>query len=410
MSSALTKQPEVNIGTAGHVDHGKTTLVRAITGVWAARHSEELKRGISIRIGYADVALMKCPNCPPPQCYTVQKKCSGCGSAPEVIRVASFVDCPGHEVLMTTMLAGAAIMDGVLLIIASNEPVPQPQTREHLAAIQITDIKNVIVVQNKIDVVSKEQALENYGHIGEFLRGTIAEGVPIIPVSAQHNVNVDALLEAIDKFIPTPKRDMSKPSRMWIVRSFDVNKPGTSVKELRGGVIGGTIMAGEFKVGDEVEIAPGIEIKKKGVYEKIYTRIVSLQAGGGSVERAGAGGLVGVGTLLDPSLAKSDGLLGNVIGKPGTLPSPMTSLSIETHLFEKAIGTKDLMKVERLKENELLVLNVGTSMSIGMVKSAKGDTAHLELRKPICADKGSRIAISRRIQDRWRLVGYGILS
>ncbi|MCK5721180.1 MAG: translation initiation factor IF-2 subunit gamma, partial [Gammaproteobacteria bacterium] len=105
----------------GHVDHGKTTLVSALSGIWTDTHSEEMKRGISIRLGYADTTFMKCPDCPAPQCYTVAKKCEHCGAKTEDSRTISFVDAPGHETLMATMLSGAAIMDGAVLVIAANE-------------------------------------------------------------------------------------------------------------------------------------------------------------------------------------------------------------------------------------------------------------------------------------------------
>jgi len=143
----LPAQPEVNIGTIGHVDHGKTTLVQALTGVWASRHSEELRRGITIRLGYADAPVYKCPNCNTPECYTTKTACPNCKSLCEFVRAISFVDAPGHEALMATMLSGAAIMDGALLVIAADEACPQPQTREHLAAAEIVGIKNIVIVQ-----------------------------------------------------------------------------------------------------------------------------------------------------------------------------------------------------------------------------------------------------------------------
>ncbi|HYA54160.1 MAG TPA: GTP-binding protein, partial [Thermoplasmata archaeon] len=133
----VPRQPEVNIGLVGHVDHGKTTLTQALTGEWTDRHSEELKRGISIKLGYADAAFYKCPNCPEPSGYSVEPKCPSCGGEAKFLRAVSFVDAPGHETLMATMLSGAAIMDGALLLVAANEHCPQPQTREHLYALDI---------------------------------------------------------------------------------------------------------------------------------------------------------------------------------------------------------------------------------------------------------------------------------
>jgi translation initiation factor 2 subunit 3 len=193
----LPRQPEVNIGTIGHVDHGKTTLVEAITGVWAAKHSEELKRGITIKLGYADAPIYKCPKCEPPKNYSTDKKCPNCGSLGEFIRAVSFVDAPGHEALMATTLSGAAVMDGAILVISADEYCPQPQTREHLAALEIVGIKKIVIVQNKIDLVDEKRALESHKEIVKFVEGTIAEDAPIIPVSAQHSVNVDVLLQAM---------------------------------------------------------------------------------------------------------------------------------------------------------------------------------------------------------------------
>jgi len=394
------------------VDHGKTTLVEAITGVWAARHSEELRRGITIKLGYADAPIYKCPNCKLPQCYSTEPTCPNCGSSCEFVRAVSFVDAPGHEALMATMLSGASVMDGAILVIAADEPCPQPQTREHLAAIEIVGVKNLVIVQNKIDIVSEKRALESYQEIVKFVKGTVAEGAPIIPVSAQHSVNIDVLLQAMEEHIPTPKRDPTKPPRMYVVRSFDVNKPGTSAEKLRGGVIGGTILQGTFKTEDEIEIRPGVRVKKheKSFYESLLTEIVSMQAGGKPVKEARCGGLVGVGTLLDPSLTKADGLIGNLAGKPNMLPSTLSELSIDIHLFERAVGTKELITVDRIRKGETILLDVGTAITVGTVVSVKGDIATLQLGRAVCAEEGFRTAISRKIAGRWRLIGYGIVK
>ena len=408
----LPKQPEVNIGTIGHVDHGKTTLVEAITGVWAARHSEELRRGITIKLGYADASIYKCPKCEPPQSYSTEPTCPRCGSPGEFIRAVSFVDAPGHEALMATMLSGAAVMDGAILVIAADEPCPQPQTREHLAAIELAGVKNLVIVQNKIDIIDEKRALESYKEIVEFVKGTEAEGAPIIPVSAQHSVNIDAVLQALDENIPTPSRDPDKPPRMYVVRSFDVNKPGTSVEKLVGGVIGGSIFQGKFKTGDEIEISPGVRVEKHGktLYEPLFTEIVSLHAGGRKVKEAQCGGLVGIGSLLDPSLTKADGLIGNLVGKPDMLPPNRSDLVLDTYLFKRAIGTKELLQVDRVIKGERLLLDVGTAITVGSVVSMKKDVATLQLARRVCAEEGSRVAISRKIAGRWRLIGYGIIK
>ena len=197
-------KPEVNIGMVGHVDHGKTTLVKSLSGVWTDQHSEEVKRGISIRLGYADATFRKCPSCPKPDAYSVDEICSHCGKETQVLRTVSFVDSPGHETLMATMLCGAAIMDGAVLVISANEPCPQPQTKEHLMALNITGIDKIVIVQNKIDLMSREQVMEHYRQIKDFVKGTVAENAPIVPISAQQNLNVDMVIEAVEKIIPTP--------------------------------------------------------------------------------------------------------------------------------------------------------------------------------------------------------------
>lgn len=401
-------QPEVNIGMVGHVDHGKTTLTQALSGVWTDRHSEEIRRGISIRLGYANCTLRKCPKCKPPGGYTAEKECSKCGSKTEVLREVSFVDSPGHETLMATMLSGAAIMNGAILVIAANEPCPQPQTKEHLMALDIVGVKNIIIVQNKIDIVPREKVLENYEQIRKFVKGTIAENAPIIPIAAQHKVNVDVLIQAIENIITPSKKDAEKPARMYIARSFDVNKPGALPDNLEGGVVGGSLMQGVLKVGDEIEICPGVK-DEGGKWKPLSTVITSLIVGDAKAESVSPGGLIGVGTSLDPSLTKSDGLSGMVLGKPGALPPVLESISLEVHLLQRVVGAKEELEVGKIKMNEILMLSVGTSMTVGTVTNVSGDTAELKLKLPVCAEKGARVALSRRIGARWRLIGYAIV-
>jgi translation initiation factor 2 subunit 3 len=404
-------QPEVNVGTLGHVDNGKSTLVQALTGIWTARHSEELRRGITIRIGYADAFIYKCPKCRAPNNFTVQTKCPNCGNETKFLRAISFVDCPGHHSLMVTMLSGSALMDGALFVLASNAKCPQAQDREHLLAAESVGIKKLIVVQNKIDVATKERAFENYKEIKSFVKGTIAEEAPIVPISAQHGTNIDVLLHEIEERIPTPKRDLDAAPRMYVLRSFEVNKPGTDVEDILGGVVGGSIVQGRFRVGDQIEIKPGIPIQEGGKtkYERLLTTVRSLSVSRGQVEEATSGGLVGIGTDLDPSLTKSDGLVGSVAGKTDTLPPTLEKITLDVKLFEKVVGTELAVPVERIRSNEALVLNVGTTVTSGIVASARENIADIALKKPACAESGSKVAISRRIADSWRLIGFGSL-
>jgi translation initiation factor 2 subunit 3 len=401
------KQAEVNIGMIGHVDHGKTTLTKALSGIWTDTHSKELRRGITIRLGYADAVFRKCADC---NSYTVEKTCV-CGGKTKVLRKVSFVDAPGHETLMATMLTGASLVDGAVLVIAANEPCPQPQTKEHLMGLDIIGVKNIVIAQNKIELVSKERVVENYEEIKEFVKGTVAENAPIIPISAQHSINIDALIEAVESHIPTPARDETVDPMMFIARSFDVNKPGITPDRLVGGVIGGSLKRGVIKVGDEIEIRPGISKKEQNkiIYKDLSSDIVSLNTLGIMLTEARPGGLIGVGTRLDPSLTKADALAGSVAGAPGTLPSLLHELNLEIHLLERVVGSEEELTVDPIKRKEMLMLNVGTGKTVGVVRSPGGH-AELTLKLPVCATAGDRVAISRRIGARWRLIGYGVIE
>ena len=406
----IPKQPEVNIGTSGHVDHGKTTLTSSITGVWASAHSEELKRGITIKVGYADAAFYKCPHTPAPAAYSTSPKCPVCGKDTKLLRAVSFVDCPGHESLMTNMLAGAFLMDGALLVIAANEPVPKPQTREHLQALQMLGMKKIVVAQNKVDLVTDQEAKKSYEAIEQFVDKTVAEDAPIIPISAQQRLNIDALIEAIEEVIPTPKRDAKADSLMYVVRSFDVNRPGLEISELSGGVLGGSLTRGELKVGDEIELKPGMVDDRSGKFVPVLTKVSSLHTGAGDTDKVGPGGLVAVGTHLDPTFTKGDQMVGSVIGRPGSLPPTWEHITLDLTLLESAVGASSLVKVDRVRPGENLRLNLGTSSAQAVVTSARGDVIEVDLKKPVSVEEGMRAALSRRIAERWRLIGSGLLK
>ena len=401
-------QPELNIGLVGHVDHGKTTLTEALTGKWTDTHSEELKRGITIRLGYADAVFRKCSRCREPDCYATKDVCSWCKGKTGIARKVSFVDAPGHESLMATMLSGAAIIDAALLLVAADEPCPRPQTQEHLVALEITGIKNVIVVQNKIDLVTKQQAKKNYREIKDFLKGTPYKNAAVIPVSAQKRINIDVIIGEICS-IPLPERDLKKEPLLFIARSFDINKPGSDPLKMFGGVLGGALKQGVLKVGDEIEIKPGRKTEKSGKasWHSITTKIIGLKTGGENVSEIHPGGSVGVLTSLDPAVVKSDSLGGSVAGKKGNNIPAWHEFNLEIHLLERVVGAKDRLVVEPIKQNESLMLNVNSATTVGLITSIKKNAMQCVLRIPVCAEKGSRVTISRMIGSRWRLIGYG---
>ena len=317
---------------------------------------------------------------------------------------------------MATMLNGAAVMDAALLLIAGNESCPQPQTSEHLAAVEIMNLKNIIVLQNKIDLVKETAAAAHYEEIRTFIQGTKAGGAPIIPISAQLNYNIDVVCEYICKKIPVPIRDFTSAPRMIVIRSFDVNKPGVEVANLRGGVAGGSILRGVLKVGDEIEVRPGIVTKDKNGQVRcmpMFSRIVSLFAENNPLQFAVPGGLIGVGTKVDPTLTRADRLVGQVLGACNSLPDIFVDLEISFFLLRKLLGvksdanTKKQSKIKDLTKGEILMVNIGSTSTGGRVTAVKNDLAKLTLTAPVCTQQGEKLALSRRVDKHWRLIGWG---
>ncbi|KAL6548248.1 Eukaryotic translation initiation factor 2 subunit 3 [Orobanche gracilis] len=423
----ISRQATINIGTIGHVAHGKSTVVKAISGVQTVRFKNELERNITIKLGYANAKIYKCEDdrCPRPMCYKAYgsgKEDSPMCDVPgfencrmKLLRHVSFVDCPGHDILMATMLNGAAIMDGALLLIAANESCPQPQTSEHLAAVEIMRLKNIIILQNKVDLVQENVAINQHEAIEKFIEGTVADGAPVVPISAQLKYNIDVVAEYLAKKIPIPERNFISPPNMILIRSFDVNKPGSEVDEIKGGVAGGSILKGVLKVNQYIEVRPGIVVKDENDNIKctpIYSRIVSLFAEQNELQFAVPGGLIGVGTTMDPTLTRADRLVGQVLGEVGSLPEVYVELEVNFFLLRRLLGvrTKDTErqgKVSKLTKGEILMVNIGSMSTGARVVAVRTVFAKLQLTSPVCTSKGEKIALSRRIDRHWRLIGWG---
>ena len=392
----ISKIDTINVGIVGHIDHGKTTLLQKLSGKWADTHSEELKRGITIKLGYAD-AIIKEDN----KKLTTNKKSKG-----KPIRYITFVDAPGHEMLMATMLSGAAIMDAAILVIAANEGI-KPQTQEHLVALKAKKITNIIIAQNKIDLVSKEQTLNSYKKIKEFTKGTIAENAPIIPISAIQEINLDKILEELCK-IKISKPETNENPIFLVARSFDINKPGTKIENLHGGILGGALKQGTLKIGDTIEIKPGYSYKNHNqyCYKTVQSKIVSMQKGENPITNATPGGSLAIETELDPSLTKADSLSGNIASKKGTLPEITEKITIKFTPFKEIFGTGKHEPVQPLKPNEMLMLSINTSTTVGQVTKTNKESTNLSLKIPIVPIKGESIGIARNINGHWRLIGF----
>lgn len=387
----------------------------------------EKVRNITIKLGYANAKIYKCPKCPSPECYSSfgsskedELKCGRCKNDLDLVRHISFVDCPGHDILMATMLTGAAVMDAALLLISADMKCPQPQTSEHLAAVEIMQLDRIIILQNKIDLIFDKEgnAEKNYEEIKTFIKGTKAEKSPIVPISAQFRHNIEVVLQYITEYIPIPKRNFTATPHMIVIRSFDVNKPGSEIEQLKGGVAGGSILNGVLKIGDDIEVRPGIISKDsetgKLSCKPILTSINTLFAEQNQLLYAIPGGLIAVGTKMDPSLTKSDSLVGNIIGYPGNLPDVYDVLEIEYYLLRRLVGVKSEQgdgsnKIANINKSEVLLINVGSISCGGRVLNTlkKKSKATIALLKPVCTKIGEKIAISRKISKNWRLIGWG---
>ncbi|MBN2094932.1 MAG: translation initiation factor IF-2 subunit gamma [Candidatus Aenigmarchaeota archaeon] len=383
--------PKINIGLMGHVDHGKTTLVEALTDKWVSKYSEEKKRGITIRLGYTDFTIYQCQKC---KKYCTSKKCMACFSDCSPIKMFSLIDAPGHESLIPIVLSGAALFDAAILVIAANEVCPQPQTKEHLRALQVGEVKNIIVVQNKVDLITREEAEKHHKQIKDFLKGTIAENAPIIPLSAQQKVGLDFLISELMSLEEHPA--IEGDPLFLIARSFDANKPGIEPEELSGGVIGGSVIRGKLKKGEKIILKP---VLIGGKYIEIETKIKEIRRDEEAYEEATSGGLVAIQTSLDPSLAKSDKLVGCIAGN-GKMPPTIQELVATYTLFEKY----------EIKSGDTILITCRNSRSTGSVGGIDKKQIKCKLNAPLCADKGSKISYSKLIDHKWRLIGWGVIE
>lgn len=400
----LQYQPIVNVGVLGHVAHGKSTLVRQITGIRTQKHSNENKTGgRTIKLGYANVKIFKCSNEECGWYYTRSSEtfemiCGKCDieSKCDLVNHTSFVDAPGHEFLMSTMLNGAAVMDCAILVIAANEQVPQPQTQEHLIAAEIMGLTNILIVQNKIDTITPDKVQSNAEEIRNWVKGTCAENSKIIPISAQKGDGVQKIIESLALLKIQESRSTSDPI-FACIRSFDVNKPGTDVRELTGGVIGGTLLQGTLRIGDDIIVKPGIP-KVGGQCIELKTTITGIQSEKNRLDQVVPGGLIALETTLDPRFTSKDCLVGCVLGT--NLSNVINEIDIKYHSLK---GTK-------FNLNDMLRITYLSRSVMCSVKSIKKRIMHLMLQEPLCiVSTCSKVSLSIQRDNQFRLVGVGKL-
>ena len=405
-SEILKNQPIFNIGSIGHVAHGKSTLVRSVTGVRTQKHSDEQERNITINIGYANakVFMDKFGNYhTAPSRKESLKDYSG--DEMKLVGHISFVDVPGHEAFMSNMISGSAVMNACILVIASNENIPQPQTYEHFEAVKNIDIDRFIILQNKVDLIEESKNKRVLSDIQHFVKDTVAEEAPIIPSSIQNDINREEILNHIislstNENIQALNQKANKDTHMIVIRSFDINRQNSDYQKLSGGVVGGSLLTGNLKVGDYVEMRPGYIIGDK--YRPIYAQVQSLQSDNKKLEYALPGGLIGVCLDIDPSIAKNNGMVGQILGHVGRLPEVYNEILVnysEINRHDDFTG--------KFKQNEEVMLSINSMNIKAHVTSTKKRKLGFKLSKPVCIFKDQKIAIFKLNSIKWVLFATG---
>jgi len=438
-------QPTLNIMTCGDVSHGKSTLLAALSGEKTGKHSREKKGNMTIRLGYTSCKIYKCLQCPRPNCYfsthsdaKTPTKCPQihCDSTKLLlIRHLSFVDVPGHNELMQTMVSATSIADCAICVIDSSKKVPGKQLAQHLDAMNLLALmrqNKVIIAQNKIDLISPQKACKNYEEIRSYFARFNMSNAPIIPISAQSKLNIDALCSFIighlPKFSPNllhAHKQSANSLFLSVIRSFDVNRAKDllsfdDIDSICGGVIGGAVMSGQISINQQIEIRPGYLVKSKEKnsalkgfkfnskwkVQPIRTSVKSLKYGKNSAKNGFCGGNVGVETFIDPSLTKSDRMCGHIVIDANDRKPPP--------IFNKFLMSYSLIsKGAKFSKYELIKLNVGSAKLrgevIGNVKEFDGALL-IVLEHPICARVGDKIGICRKNKkSEWLFVGGGII-
>ena len=398
--NAMINQPILNIGMIGHVSNGKSTITKCLTGITTQRHSSEKQKNITIKLGYANAKIYKCGSCPEPEAFqcasskTFDKACDICNASMELITHVSFVDCPGHIKFMSTMLNGTSIMDTTILVESiCNENLPAPQTEEHIRAITIGQIPNSVICLNKFDLIKEHIAIKNIQILKKAFENTIVSDSPMVPISGTLNINVDILCYYISQ-IPVPVRDISSPYRMVIVRSFNINKPGTEIDSLSGAVIGGTILCGKVSVNDIVELRPGYctentdeSSQTRWNFIPLVSKIISINSETNQLQYAIPGGLIGIQLDIDSALASNDGLIGQILVQRG--------IDNNSHQVyeELAISYKTLADSIIKKNDEVVIHLNACNINCKITKIYEDNILKLKLEKPICASVNDKFSL-----------------
>ena len=389
-------QPNINIGMLGSVSDGKSTTVYSLSGVKTQRHSSEMKRNITIKPGYANMKIYEDEDG-----YNV----NGDG---KIVNHVSFIDCPGHYQLIVTMMSNIRLMDGIILVVSAAELIDRkPQLLQHIAAIKLSGIKNVIVLLNKLDLITKKVALERYETLVNVLNENNIEPKRIIPVCMNHMIGVDILLKSIMEFMPPKERTIDVDPIFMISRSFDINHPHIPYTDIMGGVVGGSLLRGQFKIGDEIEICPGIiTTNKDGTVEwkSHHTIISSLKSDTTELDTVLPGGLIGIGTNIDPYYCKNDMMAGQMVGLKGKMPPTILTL---TTAFEKIEFDGNTWEPNN---GVNITIITGTYCGDGKVISFSENVITITLQRPVCIDMDNIIILCEKTREAFHIVGCGYMK
>lgn len=411
LARILSEQPIQNIGCIGSVSDGKSTMVRCMTGIKTQKHSSEQKRNITIKQGYGNMKVWTEQN--DTNFYTTDSKTkqynTELGDNCLLVNHISFVDCPGHQELIQTMLSSISLMDGVIVVIAVDQPlVKKPQLIQHLAASKLGNIDKIIVCMNKIDLVTRDVFMERKRELDEMLANYDIKPFIIIPTCFNKKIGIDTLLKAmLVLFNPTNFiRRLTDSSLFCISRTFDINKPGTNWDNIVGGVIGGSLNAGTLKIGDEIEIRPGQVSKVHGKWhcQPVKTKVLSIKTDENSLDEIVPGGLIGIGTDIDPFYAKNDALSGNIAGPIDMLPS----IYLETTIDSEIVTSFGFYWKPTV--SDYVMLQFGTKMVEAKLTKINNSKLTFELNKPWCIHTKQHIIICKMIDKILRIVGKGTLN
>jgi len=403
-----------NLGTLGSVSDGKSEMIYQLSGgdqnggIRTQRDSREKKRNITIKAGYANIKIWKCEECL--NLYSsketiLEYNCDNCDDNNCIINNhISFVDCPGHQELIETMMSSISLMKGAIVIISVVESLKQkPQLIQHLISAKTSNLDKLIICLNKCDLVPINLVKERKIELNELLTKLDINPLAIIPTSFTHKLGINYLIKAIDMFFSNDKSTIDNKTLFRITRSFDINPPGIPYETIKGGCIGGSLISGLLKVNDEVEINPGILTKNKDgrfTCEPIITKLLSFESDKIKLDLVEPGGLVGILTNIDPYYCKNDILKGNIITHVGQSLPIYDEINIEFNKIDEFDG------VWIPKNGDKVFLQIGNMFTEARLTKVKNINMTFQLIKPVCIDNNSKIMVCIK-QPILKIVGIG---